>query len=93
MNISQLGPTDEMYSSDFADCNIFLAPPLLAHSAAAPPPSPVMAKDHALSIWFFIVARSLFADLFEKILLPLGGRPCPGLLCGLSSFLTGVILA
>ena len=83
LNISQLGPTDEMYSLDYADCNIFLAPPLLAHSAAA----------HALSIWFFIVARSLFADLFEKILLPLEGRPCPGLLCGPSSFLTGVLLA
>ena len=57
------------------------------------PPSPVMAKDHALSTLFFIVARSLFADLFEKIFIPLGGRPCPGLLCGLSSFLTGVLLA
>ena len=33
MNISQLDPTDEMYSLDFADCNIFL----LAHSARAPP--------------------------------------------------------
>ena len=33
LNISQLDPTDEMYSLDFADCNIFLDPPLLAHSA------------------------------------------------------------
>ena len=54
LNISQLGPTDEMYSLDFADCNIFLDPPLLTHNAFNPHlwfENVISNVENLLSVW------------------------------------------